>query len=85
MFTKTMTALAAALILGAASAALASDATDRAQGGYRELGPGGFATQGINPAYHATSAAACKRKYKSYDPSDMTFLGKDGQRHPCPG
>jgi len=31
------------------------------------------------------SAAACKKTYpKSYDPSTMTFVGKDGKRHPCP-
>ena len=26
----------------------------------------------------------CAQKYRSYDPSTGTFLGKDGARHPCP-
>ena len=25
----------------------------------------------------------CGRRYRSYDPSSGTFLGKDGARHPC--
>ena len=47
MLTKTKVALAAVLILGTASAALAKDDND---------GPGGFvipgSTDGVNPAYH---------------------------------
>jgi BA14K-like protein len=27
-------------------------------------------------------AASCTR-YRSYDPSSGTFLGRDGRRHPC--
>ena len=81
MLTKTMIALSAALILGTASAVLAQSGEQK--GGYRELGPGGAATQGINSAFHPQTAAACAKKYKSYDPSDMTYLGKDGKRHPC--
>lgn len=84
MLTKTMIVLASVLALGAAPAALAQKSED--SGGHRESGyPGSFATQGLNPIYHADSAAKCKKAYpKSYDPSSMTFLGKDGQRHPCP-
>jgi len=26
----------------------------------------------------------CRRKYRSYDVSSGTYLGYDGQRHPCP-
>ncbi len=26
----------------------------------------------------------CAQRYKSYDPGTGTFLGYDGQRHPCP-
>ena len=26
----------------------------------------------------------CMRRYKSYDPNSMTYLGYDGVRHPCP-
>jgi hypothetical protein len=40
--------------------------------------PGGpVVAQGGNPAY-------CQQRYRSYDPSSGTFLGRDGQRHPCP-
>jgi hypothetical protein len=82
MLIKTTIALAMALILGVASAALA--ATDDQKGGARTFGaPGEGATQGVNSAFHANAAAACKKKYKSYDPSDMTYLGKDGKRHAC--
>ena len=47
MVTKTKAILAAALILGTASAALAGDQTDEC-GGY--VLPG--STDGVNPAYH---------------------------------
>jgi hypothetical protein len=26
----------------------------------------------------------CMRRYRSFDPESMTFLGNDGLRHPCP-
>lgn len=32
----------------------------------------------------AGDAAACARRYRSYDPATGTFLGYDGARHPCP-
>jgi hypothetical protein len=79
-----MIAFTTAAALVAASAAWAAENTDP-NGGFRELGPGGAVTQGINPAYHSAAAAKCAKQYKSYDPSTMTFVGKDGQRHPCPG
>jgi hypothetical protein len=80
--TKTMIALATALTLGVASAAMANDNDQK--GGARTFGaPGEGATQGVNSAFHANAAAACQKKYKSYDPSDMTYLGKDGKRHSC--
>ncbi len=83
MLTKTTIAFMAALILGTASAAMAQSGEQK--GGFRESGAGAFSTQGVNDIYHPDSAAKCKRAYpKSYDPSTMTFLGKDGQRHPCP-
>ena len=75
-------ALATALVLGAASFAVA-DNDEQNTGGYRSFGPGGAATSGVNPAAHPTAAARCA-KLRSYDPSTMTFLGKDGVRHPCP-
>ena len=30
------------------------------------------------------SAGYCAQRYKSYDPASGTYLGYDGQRHPCP-
>ncbi|PSO17315.1 BA14K family protein [Bradyrhizobium sp. MOS003] len=30
------------------------------------------------------SVAYCSQRYKSYDPASGTYLGYDGQRHPCP-
>ena len=86
MLTKITIAIATALIVGMASVAMAAENSSGEQkGGYREFGSGGFATSGLNDIYHPHSAAACKKAYpKSYDPSTMTFLGKDGQRHPCP-
>jgi hypothetical protein len=47
MLIKTTIALAMALTLGVTSAALASKG-----GGYREFGPGGTASAGVNPADH---------------------------------
>jgi hypothetical protein len=51
MFSNTKIALAAALVLGAGSAALAANEND-STGGYRELGPGGVVTDGVNPVFH---------------------------------
>jgi hypothetical protein len=28
--------------------------------------------------------AYCKQRFRSYDPQTGTYLGNDGQRHPCP-
>jgi hypothetical protein len=82
MLTKMTAVFAAALMLGAASIAMAASENENG-GGYRELGPGGAVTQGLNPAFHPQAAAACA-KFKDYDPSTMTFVGQDGVRHPCP-
>jgi len=30
------------------------------------------------------SAAYCAQRFRSYDPASGTYLGYDGQRHPCP-
>jgi Spy/CpxP family protein refolding chaperone len=85
MLTKTAIALATALTLGMASVAFAANENDGSSGGSRTFGgPGGGATQGVNPADHPKAAAACAEKFKGYDPSDMTYLGSDGKRHACP-
>jgi hypothetical protein len=30
------------------------------------------------------SSGYCAQRFKSYDPESGTYLGYDGQRHPCP-
>nr|WP_271589754.1 BA14K family protein [Bradyrhizobium sp. CCBAU 53415] len=35
-------------------------------------------------AQAAENAAYCSQRFKSYDPASGTYLGYDGQRHPCP-
>ncbi|ABD87499.1 BA14K family protein [Rhodopseudomonas palustris] len=32
----------------------------------------------------ADADAYCSQRFKSYDPGSGTYLGYDGQRHPCP-
>ena len=49
MLNKSKIALAAALILGTASAALAGDSGENNQGGFVVRG----STDGVNPAYHS--------------------------------
>jgi BA14K-like protein len=47
--------------------------------------PGGYAaapSQAGGPSEDAE--AYCAQRYRSYDPNTGTFLGNDGQRHPCP-
>jgi hypothetical protein len=68
MLTKTTIArmvLATALTVGTASAALASNENDGGNetGGYRELGPGGVVTDGVNPAYHRFLRAQVSNAY----------------------
>jgi hypothetical protein len=37
-----------------------------------------------NSHARASADAYCEQKYKSFDPASGTYLGYDGQRHPCP-
>lgn len=39
-----------------------------------------------DPPYPSVGAgvAYCMRRFRSYDPVSMTYLGYDGFRHPCP-
>jgi hypothetical protein len=46
-------------------------------GGYYDDGAVAAAPAGGDDAY-------CSQTYKSYDPASGTYLGYDGQRHPCP-
>jgi hypothetical protein len=51
---------------------------------------GGFAAGAIvgsalaSSHAQASANAYCEQKYRSYDPASGTYLGYDGQRHPCP-
>ncbi|WP_407183432.1 BA14K family protein [Bradyrhizobium centrosematis] len=38
----------------------------------------------VVPDSGGDSAAYCAQRYRSYDPASGTYLGYDGQRHPCP-
>jgi hypothetical protein len=72
MLTKIV--LATALTIGAASVAMASNENDT-PGGYRELGPGGFVTDGVNPAYHPSLRAHGANAY-GYAPGAATTKPK---------
>jgi hypothetical protein len=63
----TKIALAAALAIGTAGAALASQDSD-AYGGFRELGPGGVVTDGVNPVFHPSLRSSAGSAY-GYAPS----------------
>jgi hypothetical protein len=69
----TKIALAAALAIGTAGAALASNENDGNVGGYRLLGPGGVVTDGVNPVFHRSLRAGASKAY-GYAP------GVDSQR-----
>jgi hypothetical protein len=58
----TKIALAAALAIGTAGAALASQDSD-SYGGFRELGPGGVVTDGVNPVFHPSLRAGASGAY----------------------
>ena len=62
----------------------------------RHYGPGAAALGGLaagaiiggaiaNSQARANDAVAyCAQRYRSYDPASGTYLGYDGNRHPCP-
>jgi BA14K-like protein len=45
--------------------------------------PGYYGAPAAAPA-GGNAAAYCAQRFKSYDPASGTYLGFDGQRHPCP-
>ena len=63
MLTKIV--LAAALAIGTVGSALASNENDGGNetGGYRELGPGGVVTDGVNPVFHRSLRAHASNAY----------------------
>ena len=36
------------------------------------------------PCYASQAGNGCAQRFRSYDPATGTYLGYDGQRHPCP-
>ena len=50
--------------------------------------PGYRSSWGPSYTYEYSSGgddvAYCKQRFRSYDPASGTYLGYDGQRHPCP-
>ena len=60
----TKIALVTALTLGTAFAARAANENDQT-GGYRELGPGGVVTDGVNPVFHPSMRGAAGNAYGS--------------------
>jgi hypothetical protein len=36
------------------------------------------------PAVSGNEVAYCRSRFKSYDAASGTYLGYDGERHPCP-
>jgi len=52
---------------------------------YRDNGPVGAAAVDNRDSYAmAQGDTYCAQRYRSYDPASGTFMGYDGQRHPCP-
>ena len=37
-----------------------------------------------NEAQRQQAIDYCSQRYRSFDPGSMTFMGRDGYRHPCP-
>jgi len=47
--------------------------------------PGPYAAAPAAPAYSSAGGDSyCAQRFRSYDPSTGTYMGYDGQRHPCP-
>jgi hypothetical protein len=55
-------------------------------GYYGDYGPDYYSDSGVAvaPAPVGGDASYCAQRYRSYDPASGTYLGYDGQRHPCP-
>jgi hypothetical protein len=85
-----------AIIALALSAAMAVAASAQRYPTGRNANDGGIATEPAGaPQYNSTgqvvpapgnevSGNNCAARYRSFDPATRTYLGGDGQRHPCP-
>jgi hypothetical protein len=65
MLMKTKIALAAAIMLGTASVAMANDDSPGESTGFRELGSGATVKQGVNPVDHPSLSGAPRQAPKS--------------------
>jgi hypothetical protein len=52
-------------------------------GGYYD-GHDGYAAVPLGQSRTDDDEAYCEQRFRSYDPASGTYLGYDGQRHPCP-
>jgi BA14K-like protein len=52
--------------------------------GYYDDGYYDDSTVAVVPGGGGDDAGYCAQRYRSYDPASGTYLGYDGQRHPCP-
>ena len=53
---------------------LAEDRRERALGAYARMPDG----------YERDATRSCMQRFRSYDPATETYLGRDGNRRPCP-
>jgi hypothetical protein len=85
MLTKTTLALAAALIIGTASAGFANENEDFGEGGYH-LGPMGQFLGGdaVNPVYHRSLRGSTAHASGTCEAHVKFYTGLDGVRHSCP-
>jgi hypothetical protein len=51
---------------------------------YYGPGPGPYYYGPPGPGPGGDAVGYCMQRFKSYDPRTGTYLGNDGQRHPCP-
>ena len=78
MLTKTAIAFATAFTIGTACVALAAPDTDP-NGGFRQEGPGGIVTDGVNPTFHPTmhrEGGDAASGYQTYDQAPLWADGK---------
>jgi hypothetical protein len=82
----TKIALVTALTLGAASVVMAAPEDSDLKGGYRELGPGGVVTDGVNPAYHRSLRGKSSQGYagEAYGFAPVAPACVATKKHPCP-
>jgi hypothetical protein len=78
-------AVAGAVVGGAlASGAYYGGPGYYAQGDYDDQYDTGPVAVAPGPVGGDDSVAYCMQTYRSYDPQSGTYVGYDGQRHPCP-